>query len=241
MKKHFYALLFVIPLFTLAQTKKPLDHSVYDSWQSIGEKVISNNGKYVVYTITPQEGDAKLVIQRTSGQIISEISRGYNAAITEDNKYVLFKIKPWFKDTREAKIKKKKPEEMPKDSLALISLEDERRNKLYARVKSFKMPEDAAGWAAFLYEKPEAKKIKDSTAPTDKKTDLENADVLADEDIAGEKKEDGADLVLKNLQTGEERIFKNAVEYFFNKTGNKLVLEISPSKKRQYKGIRSVV
>jgi hypothetical protein len=133
---------------------------VHDSWQSIGEKVISNNGKYVAYTITPQEGDGNLIIERTNGGKLSEISRGYNAAITEDDKYVIFKIKPWYKDTREAKIKKKKPEEMPKDSLGIISLEDARRNKLHARVKSYKLPEDAAGWAAFLYEKAEDKKVK---------------------------------------------------------------------------------
>jgi hypothetical protein len=35
--------------FTFAQ-KKPLDHSVYDAWQSLGEKSMSNNGKIVAYT-----------------------------------------------------------------------------------------------------------------------------------------------------------------------------------------------
>ena len=43
--------------------KKPLDHSVYDSWQSVGERMISNNGKWVLYSINPQEGDNQLVIQ----------------------------------------------------------------------------------------------------------------------------------------------------------------------------------
>jgi hypothetical protein len=76
-----YTLTLFILLISLpdyAQTKKPLDHSVYDDWQSIGEKVISNNGKYLVYTINPQEGDGKLVIQKTTGEIVLEISRGYS-------------------------------------------------------------------------------------------------------------------------------------------------------------------
>jgi dienelactone hydrolase len=236
MKSVVTAVIFLIPLYTFAQAKKPLDHSVYDSWQSIGEKVISNDGRYVAYNINPQEGDGKLIIQRTNGELITEISRGYNASITEDNKYVIFKIKPWFKDTREAKIKKKKPEEMPKDSLGLISLEDARKNQLYARVKSYKLPEDAGGWAALLHEKAEVKK-KDSTATDAKKaTAKDGADWFADEEPAGEKKEDGADMILKNLQTGEEKIFKNVVEYFFNKTGNRLLLEISPSKKDSTQG-----
>src|SRR4051812_41137422 len=105
MKHLLYILLFSFPFIVSGQSKKPLDHSVYDAWQSIGEKVISNNGRYVAYTITPQEGDGKLVIQRTNGDVISEISRGYNPSVTEDNKFVIFKIKPRFQETREAKIK----------------------------------------------------------------------------------------------------------------------------------------
>ena len=222
--------LFIVSI-SLSQNKKPLDHTVYDGWQSVGERTISNNGKYVVYTVNPQEGDGELFIKRTTGELVAQVNRGYNATITEDDKYVIFKIKPHFKDTREAKIKRKKPEEMPKDSLGIISLENERMNKLFARVKSYKIPEDVGGWAAFLFEKAETRKASDSTAKA-KKADLSDAATdYADEDGPGEKKEDGADLILTNLQTNQEKTFKNVVEFFFNKTGKKLLLEVSPSKK----------
>ena len=106
MKRIFFVFLFS-PCFLLAQ-KKPLDHSVYDGWQSIGERMISNDGKWVVYTVTPQEGDADLFIQSTDGSNYKkQISRGYNAIITEDCRFVVFKIKPWYKETRDARIKKK--------------------------------------------------------------------------------------------------------------------------------------
>ena len=109
---------------SIAAQKKPLDHSVYDGWQSIGQKLISNDGKWVVYTIDPQEGDNELVIQSTASDTAykKSIARGYNALITEDSRYLIFRIKPFFKETREARIKKKKPEEMPKDSLAIVEL-----------------------------------------------------------------------------------------------------------------------
>ena len=55
------ALCFSISLFA---QKKPLDHSVYDGWKSAGERTISNNGKYVVYSINPQEGDGTLYVKR---------------------------------------------------------------------------------------------------------------------------------------------------------------------------------
>ncbi len=68
--------------------KKPLDHSVYDGWQSIGERAISNNGKYVVYAVTPQEGDGTLVLQAADNSWKKEVPRGYSATITEDNRFV---------------------------------------------------------------------------------------------------------------------------------------------------------
>ncbi len=52
MKKYLFLFLCIISLSALAQ-KKPLDHSVYDGWQSIAERSISNDGKYVVYAINP--------------------------------------------------------------------------------------------------------------------------------------------------------------------------------------------
>src|SRR4029078_6027230 len=103
-------------LVTIAQ-KKPLDHTVYDSWQNIGEKKISNNGRWMVYSIDLQEGDGQLVIQQTSDSRKIVVPRGYNVSITSDNKYAIFLIRPFFKETREAKIKKKKQDEFPKDSL----------------------------------------------------------------------------------------------------------------------------
>ena len=65
MRKPVFLVIFFISQILCAQ-KKPLDHSVYDSWQSIGERMISNDGKWVVYTVNVQEGDNELVIQSTA-------------------------------------------------------------------------------------------------------------------------------------------------------------------------------
>src|SRR5207342_1725875 len=117
MKKLVFLSTLFITFTAAAQTKKPLDHTVYDSWKSIGERMISNDGKFVVYAVNPQEGDGELVIQNPVTKYKKVIPRGYSAVITEDSKFLVFKIKPFFQDTRQAKIKKKTPDEMPKDSL----------------------------------------------------------------------------------------------------------------------------
>ena len=106
--KFFFSLFLLLPFALFAQ-KKPLDHSVYDGWQSISERMISRDGKWAVYTVSVQEGDANMYVQSTrNDQMKTQVPRGYNAVITEDSRFVVFRIKPLYKETREARIKKKK-------------------------------------------------------------------------------------------------------------------------------------
>jgi hypothetical protein len=124
---------------------------VYDGWQHIGERMISNNGKWIVYTIDPQQGDNELIIQSADAKTKIAVPRGYDARITEDNRYVVFKIKPFYKDTREAKIKKKKPTDFPKDSLGILELGQSAIWKR-ANLKNYKTPKESFGWLAYQVE-----------------------------------------------------------------------------------------
>ncbi len=264
----------LFPILTLAQ-KKPLDHSVYDGWQSIGERMISNDGKWVVYTINVQQGDNELVIQSSDTKFKMTVSRGYNAMITEDSRFAVFKIRPWYKDTREARIKKKRPDDMPKDSFAIVELGKEVVWKV-AAVKNYKSLEKEAGWVAYHLEKTPEKKEATSPKKTDAAPDKKIADSLSriidslqqviqsipqkkkkgrDDEMQGEEDihhspsatadkftihdndfadsddapsgpvDAGTDLVLRNLSSGQEKIFNNVLEYYFSKTGGKLLIE----------------
>lgn len=205
MRKVFiFHFLFFTFILSSAQ-KKPLDHTVYDGWQSIAEKMISNDGKWVVYTVCPQAGDTSLVIRSSDGNYTKEMEHSKNALITEDSRYVIFRIRPLYKDLREAWIKKSKlaggqlkPDEMPKDSLGIIELGKDNVWKI-ARVKNYKTPDKAAGWVAYQMDKV-------------KNDPKEN-------DNGG-----GSDLVLRQTATGKEKIFPNISEYYFDKAGRKLLL-----------------
>jgi len=166
-----YILVFLLFTFNfLLAQKKPLDHTVYDSWQSIGERMISNDGKWVVYTINVQEGDNELVIQSSDSKYKKTVPRGYNAVISQDSRFAIFKIKPFYKDTREARIKKKKPDDMPKDSFAVIELGKDSVYKV-PKVKTYKAPEKGFAWAAYhLEKKPEPEKPKQPANDGSKKT-----------------------------------------------------------------------
>jgi dienelactone hydrolase len=229
--------------------KKPLDPSVYDKWESIGERILSNDGKWLVYTIAQQEGDTRLIIKGIGTGYAKEIPRGVEATITEDNRFVVFLIRPFFKDTREARIRKRTPDQLPKDSLGWLELGTDKLIKI-PRVRSYKTPENNGEWLAYLTEKPLP-----VSAPTDSVSRIlalaARADSLARvadslkhqiaeveakgwkaatrggarNRTAAETIEEGTDLVLLNLRTGTEKHFFLASEYLFNPRGNTLIVE----------------
>jgi len=138
-------------LQTSAQ-KKELDHTVYDSWQSIRETALHPNGKFIVYTINPQEGDATMVIRNVKTGSEISIARATQAVFTENGSYLIAKIKPNFAETRKAKIDKKKADEMPKDSLAIVELASSTIQKIPA-VKSFQVAEHGNDIIVYLKDK----------------------------------------------------------------------------------------
>jgi dipeptidyl aminopeptidase/acylaminoacyl peptidase len=131
-----------------------------------------------VYTVNPQEGDGEMVIQNPATKYKKTVARAYSAVITEDSRFVIFKIKPFFQDTRQAKIKKKTGDDLPKDSLGIIELGQDSVLKI-AKVKSYKTPEKAAGWMAYLLEKADAPASKVKALP-DSATQLKNMLQMAD-------------------------------------------------------------
>ncbi len=166
MTKQIFPLLLLCIVQAIHAQKKPLDHTVYDAWQSIGERLISPDGQWVVYTIDPQEGDRQLVIRSAKTGYHKIIERGYNAEVSRDSKWVVFRIAPLFRDTRDAKIKKKKTEDLPKDSLAIVRLGDDSVWKK-ANVHSFSLPEKGNDWLVYQMEKPTDPSSKNKSSKAD--------------------------------------------------------------------------
>jgi len=48
---------------SFAQGKRPLNHGDYDGWRSIVGQRLSNDGKFLVYGLFPQEGDGEVVVR----------------------------------------------------------------------------------------------------------------------------------------------------------------------------------
>jgi len=224
-------LFFTLFQYTFAQ-KKVLDHSVYDGWQSIEKIALSKDGRWIVYQVKVQEGDDELVIQSSENTYKKIISRGYDAVITGDSKAVVFKIKPWFNDTRQARIKKKKADEMPKDSLGILLLGKDEIEK-YPNLISYKTSREANEWVAALFKNTPAKKqgYKADAEKDSLHQYIDSLNYVIQNLTSDDKKEINSDhpknnrLLLVNTTTGTKKYFSNVREYLFNKNGNKLLTD----------------
>lgn len=203
-------------------SKKPLDHSVYDTWQSVAQERISENGKWVVYVVKPQQADADLVITDARNNNPFHIPRADTVRMTSDSKFAVFLIRPFYKDTRMARIKKKSPDDFPKDTLGFVALGSHDVTRIPA-VKSFKIAEKASV-IAYLANIP---------ADTTKKAapGVPGAPVPTPAPRAGGRggrggaatgpaaSREGGDLTIKNLINGKQHTYKFVTDYQLSKNG----------------------
>lgn len=194
--------------------KKPVDHTVYDSWQSISSPYISKSGKFVLFQVAPQEGDSQLFLKTKENKELIQIPRGYNGKLTDTENHLISLIKAPFAVTREAKIKKKKTEDLPKDSLAIYNLTSSSLVK-FAQVKSYKVAEQNNNFVSFLFDKQADEKINSSKNPADTTQNKKNSN--------DKKKKAVATLALYDLNSGDSVQFSLVDQYEWNKNGTKLV------------------
>lgn len=207
-KLYFLCAALAISSFSWSQ-KKVLDHSVYDSWKSITSPSITDDGQYMAYSIDPQEGDGKLVIQRLRSKDEILIDRGYKFQFTPDGGYAVCLIKPFYQDTRQARIKKLKEVDLPQDSLAIIDLKKAQLRK-FPSVKSYKLGQCLAPYVAF-----------------------ESQDTALIKKKELRKKKSGRPLLIYQLETGKTDTLFSVTNYTFSDQGDKLVTVVSCPDKKQ--------
>jgi len=202
---------------TLSAQKKPLDHSVYDSWEAVGTTTLSPKGNVLTYEVNPQEGDGKLTIRvmGKKGRVI-EIERGYQAQVLDDESFAVCLIKPQYAKTRQARIDKKKGDDMPKDSLAVIDLRTGSVTR-FPDVKGYKAGRHALKAFAF------------TTADTTFIPKKERKD-----------KDMGSPLAVYHFADGSIDTLRHIQDYAFSKDGLQLALVRKCDKKTSETGFYSV-
>ncbi len=184
--------------------KKQLDHSVYDNWKSLQNISISDDGRFVNAVISPQEGDSILYIYDLKKEKELTIRRVNKYTLSPDGRFTVGLLKAPFSEIRQARIKKKKADDFPKDSLVIVNNETLAFYKI-PDVKSYSTSTEMA--AHVVYKK---------SAP---------------KDTVKNKSDNPKDLlIIRNLNTSAEDTVKNAGEFAFNKFGNSLAISVEPEK-----------
>ncbi len=215
--KKFLTLLSLAALsLTASAQKKPLDHSVYDSWKSIGNPTITKNGNFVVYNINPQEGDDKLVLSNLITGETTSFDRGVSAKISENGEILTFTIKPLFAQTKQAKLKKKRPDEMPKDTFAVYNIKSKSLKK-FPFLKGYKA-NDGSAFVAYQ-----------TTPPAD--TAKPKKDAPQPKPAIKKEKDEGSNLYLYRIAEDKTDTIKYVTDYNFDEKGDKLYFTRKPNSK----------
>lgn len=261
-----------------AVARRALTHLDYDSWRSIQGQTLSRDGKFIAYASVPQDGDGEIIVRNlatgnewrsgrgwrpptppptadggepTAGPPAFAQSVATRPRFTADSRFAIFTIEPNKADVLKARKEKKAPDAMPKNALGIMDLSNGQVTRI-ERVKSFQVPEDAAGSIAYLLEtKLDEKKPEDK--PVTPSQEKQGDDI--DEDWqqrggarggagggrpgGGARKEFGTDLVLRNLSNGSERTFADVLDYSFSKDAKTLLYAVS-SKKEESNGLYAV-
>ena len=203
----FLSLLFLLALSANGQ-KKPLDHSVYDDWKSVGAITMTTDNKYALFNINPQEGDATLVSLDLTNLSQDIIPRGTSLRLTRDSKYAVMNIRPLFQQTREARIKRLPQNQMPRDSVGIYNLQTKTLKKI-PHLRNFKMGTYATDFFAF------------QTTPP--------ADTSSRERPARRETNEGEDLMVYQFSTGNIDTLKFVSDYQFSRGGDSLFVIVRPN------------
>jgi dipeptidyl aminopeptidase/acylaminoacyl peptidase len=202
--------------------KKPLSHTVYDSWKEIPYKAITADGNFAAFTLNPQDGDGKVVFYNLSNGQQDSIKRADNIVLSWDSKFAVFKIKPQQKVLKDLRRLKKKKEDLPVDSLGIYSFQSRKTEKI-PDVKSFKLPEKAGGWMAYLSEP-----VKEVKAKPDDKTKVEDktkseAPKKTSKKPRKNSDDNGYTLTLRSLDGSKKFSYGYVRDFVFAKYGQGLL------------------
>jgi len=172
------------------------------SWKAIRGAVLSPDGQWFAYLLSPQEGDAEFIVRQTKGTKeykfpVGEARFG-NMGFSDDSKFCAFMIYPTAKEAKALRRERKTPESGAKAALLNLTSGDKLE---FDKIKSFAFSRENPGWLAFLKNAPEGQ--------------------------AREKEKwSGADLILRELATAKDLTFGNVSEFAFDKKGQWLAMII---------------
>jgi len=150
-------LILAVPFFTFSQTKRPLNHSIYNRWKSLEYSKISNNGKFICYQINPQKGDGILIVENPDSNTKFVFDRGYSSMFSANSDFIIFKVKPQADSLHLQRYNKIEDDKQYKDSLFVNYFIDNTTIK-FPNIKTYGVPSKKSEFVVLLHNKKIKKK-----------------------------------------------------------------------------------
>jgi dipeptidyl aminopeptidase/acylaminoacyl peptidase len=176
--------LVTITMAQQAGAKRPLNHNDYDAWRSIQLQQMTRDARFLGYALNPQDADGEVVVRNLSSGVEWRHGRGHRPeaaapvasddqgrgagargggggagssglAFTNDGRFCIFQIFPTKAEDEAARKENRRAADMPQNSMGIMDLTSG-KVEVVERVRRFAVPEEGAGYLAYLLEpKPE--------------------------------------------------------------------------------------
>jgi dipeptidyl aminopeptidase/acylaminoacyl peptidase len=152
--KVFSTVFLVLSLVAASAQKKAITPADYDTWTEISEPKCAADGTWVSWQMGPAVGDGRLYLMNTESGAKDSIARGESVQFSSAGGFAAFHVTAEYKKVRDLKLKGKKSDDLPKDSLGIYRFSDGKVMK-YAMLKQLEVC-DECGWMAFVQDKKAA-------------------------------------------------------------------------------------
>ena len=203
--------------------KKAITQDSYDEWRTITGASLSNDGKWVAYTVSPVVGEGALVVRATSAATeYANIGRGFTgrpqlqpsadsaaqfsaqpAQFSADSRFVAFTIYPPRADVERARGRRGAPQ--PRNGLGIVNVADGAVTRI-PNVRSYRLARNGGRYIAY--------QLDDTTAA--RANGAAGQAPAAAPAAAGPRREYGTTLVLRELATGTETRIDGVTNYAFD-------------------------
>ncbi len=207
--------------------KKMITQDTYDEWRTISGASLSNDGKWVVYTVSPVVGEGELIARSTSGATEYRVPRGYTgrpqlmasadsgaqfsaaaAQVSADSRVAVFTLYATRADVERARTRR--GASAPRNGMGIVNLADGTVTRVPA-VRSFRLARNGGRFLAYLLE--------DTTAQRQAPNGTPASSAAVGRDTArstGPRRETGATMVLRELATGAEVRIEGVTNFTFD-------------------------
>jgi dienelactone hydrolase len=235
---------------TASAQKRALTQTDWDLWKSISGPTITNDGRWAVYSLTPQVGDGELVIRSTNSSTEFRIPRGYlgrpnnvpgglrprggnpeeepggptvaPAQVTADSRHALALTYPTKAEfDRASRDRRRGAAVTNRADLAIVRLADGSVTRI-ERVRSFRLPRSSGAWVAYA--------VADSSPGDSSRAGAgRGAGVAGGAEAnrsSGPRRRYGSTIVLRNLGTGAEERLGDVIDYAFDDSAKVFVYAV---------------